>query len=91
MYGSNRGHDSIAVFKVDAETGKLTHIENQGKDIKTPRNFAVDSSGAYCLVANQDSHDVIVFKVNQESGKLEPTDVKAHIERPVCLRFLPWR
>ncbi len=91
VYGSNRGHDSIAVFKVDPETGKLTHVENQGKGIMTPRNFAIDPSGAFCLVANQDSHSVIVFKVNQETGKLEPTDVKVEIGRPVCLRDLAWR
>ena len=90
VYGSNRGHDSIAVFKVDARTGKLTHVENQGKGIKTPRNFAIDPSGKYCLVANQDSHSVIVFKVNPETGKLEPTDVKVEIGRPVCVRFLAW-
>ncbi len=90
VYGSNRGHDSIAVFAVDAKTGKLTHVENQGKDIKTPRNFAIDPSGKYCLVANQDSHSVIVFRVNQETGKLEPTDVKVEIDQPVCVRFLAW-
>jgi 6-phosphogluconolactonase len=90
VYGSNRGHDSIAVFVVDRETGKLTHVENQGMGIKTPRNFAIDPSGKYCLVANQDSHSVIVFKVNQETGKLEPTDVKVEIGRPVCVRFLAW-
>jgi 6-phosphogluconolactonase len=90
VYGSNRGHDSIAVFKVDLKTGKLTHVENQGKGIKTPRNFAIDPTGAYCLVANQDSHSVIVFKVDRDTGKLEPTDVKVEIGRPVCIRFLPW-
>jgi 6-phosphogluconolactonase len=90
VYGSNRGHDSIAVFKVDPKTGKLTHVENQGKGIKTPRNFAVDPSGKYCLVANQDTHSVLAFKVDPETGKLEPTDVKVNIGRPVCLRFLAW-
>jgi 6-phosphogluconolactonase len=90
VYGSNRGHDSIAVFAVDAGTGKLTHVENQGKGIKTPRNFAIDPSGKFCLVANQDSHSVIVFRVDAATGKLEPTGVKVDIGRPVCLRFLSW-
>ena len=90
VYGSNRGNDSIAVFAVDAKTGKLTHVENQGKDIKEPRNFAIDPSGKYCLVANQNSHSVIVFRVDQETGKLEPTDVKVEINSPVCVRFLAW-
>ncbi len=90
VYGSNRGHDSIAVFKVDRKSGKLTHVENQGKGIKTPRNFAIDPTGAYCLVGNQDSDSVIVFKVDAKTGKLEPTDVTVKIGRPVCIRFLPW-
>jgi 6-phosphogluconolactonase len=90
VYGSNRGHDSIAVFSVDEKTGKLTHVENQGKDIKTPRNFAVDPTGKFCLVANQDADSVLVFKVDQKTGKLEPTDVKVEVGKPVCLRFLAW-
>jgi 6-phosphogluconolactonase len=90
VYGSNRGHDSIAVFKVDPKTGKLTHVENQGRGIKTPRNFALDPNGAYCLVGNQDTNDVIVFRVNRDTGKLEPTDQKVEIGRPVCIRFWPW-
>jgi 6-phosphogluconolactonase len=90
VYGSNRGHNSIAVFKVDPKTGKLTHVENQGKGIKTPRNFAIDPTGKFCLVANQDGGSGIVFAVNQETGKLAPTDVKVEIDRPVCVRFLAW-
>jgi 6-phosphogluconolactonase len=90
VYGSNRGHDSIAVFKVDAATGRLTHVENQGTGVKTPRNFALDPAGRFCLVANQDSHSVLVFKVDPETGKLGPTGVRAEVGRPVCLRFLAW-
>jgi 6-phosphogluconolactonase len=90
VYGSNRGHDSIAVFGVDPKTGKLAHVENQGKGINTPRNFAIDPSGTWCLVGNQGTNSVIVFRVNRETGKLEPTDVKVDIGRPVCLRFLAW-
>jgi 6-phosphogluconolactonase len=90
VYGSNRGHDSIAVFAVDPKSGKLTHVENQAKGIKTPRNFAIDPSGKYCLVANQDSHSVLVFRVDPKTGKLSPTDVKVEIDQPVCVRFLAW-
>jgi 6-phosphogluconolactonase len=90
VYGSNRGHDSIAVFQVDAATGKLTHVENQGKGIKTPRNFAVDPTGKFCLVANQDGDSVLVFRINPGTGRLVPTDVKVEVGRPVCLRFLAW-
>lgn len=90
VYGSNRGHDSIAVFKADPTTGKLTHVENQGKGINTPRNFAIDPTGRYCLVANQATASVLVFKVDQETGKLVPTDAKVKVSMPVCVRFLAW-
>jgi 6-phosphogluconolactonase len=88
LYGSNRGHDSIAVFGVDATTGQLFSRGHQREGIKTPRNFAVDPTGKFCLVANQDSDSVIVFEVDQKTGKLRPTKEKASIPRPVCLRFL---
>jgi 6-phosphogluconolactonase len=90
VYGSNRGQNSIAVFSVDQKTGKLTRVQNQGKNVKTPRNFAIDPTGKYCLVANQDGGNVIVFKVDQEAGKLEPTDYKVEVSNPVCVRFLAW-
>lgn len=90
VYGSNRGHDSIAMFSVDQKTGKLTSLGQQGKGIKEPRNFAVDPTGKFCLVANQNSDSVIVFKIDQETGKLEPTEIKVEIGNPVCLRFLAW-
>lgn len=88
VYGSNRGHNSIAVFEVDEKTGKLTAAGHQGKDIKTPRNFAIDPTGAWCLVANQDGNTVLVFRVDPETGALLPTDQVAEIASPVCVRFL---
>ena len=68
VYGSNRGHNSIAVFTVDPKTGTLTAAGHQAKDIKTPRNFIVDPTGKYLLVANQDGDSVIVFQINPETG-----------------------
>jgi 6-phosphogluconolactonase len=90
VYGSNRGHDSIAVFRVEAETGKLTAAGHQKQGIRTPRNFALDPQGRWCLVANQDSDSLIVFRVDPETGALKPTDVKVSVPRPVCIRFLAW-
>jgi 6-phosphogluconolactonase len=88
LYVSNRGHNSIAQFTVDPETGKMTANGHQGEGIKIPRNFALDPTGKWCLVCNQDGDSVIVFKVNQDTGKLEPTDQKIEVGRPVCVRFL---
>lgn len=88
VYGSNRGHDSIAIFKVDAGTGKLTAAGHQGHLIKTPRNFAIEPSGQFLLAASQNSGKVIVFRIDQESGVLEPTGSVAEVPTPVCVRFL---
>jgi 6-phosphogluconolactonase len=90
LYGSNRGHDSIAVFTIDQETGKLTPAGHQGKGIKTPRNFAIEPTGKFCLVANQNGGTVLVFRIDPETGKLEPTEGKAEVPAPVCVRFLAW-
>ncbi|MHC4727331.1 MAG: lactonase family protein [Planctomycetota bacterium] len=88
LYGSNRGHDSIAVYRIDLANGKLTFVEHETIDIKTPRNFNIDPKGKFCLVANQGTDSVVVFRINQRTGALEPTGHKISIGRPVCVRFL---
>jgi 6-phosphogluconolactonase len=89
LYGSNRGHNSIAVFSIDADTGRLTATGHQAQDIKTPRNFCIDPTGGYLLVANQDSSSIVVFRINDKTG--EPTSVGAKVEvpMPVCLKAVP--
>ncbi len=88
LYGSNRGHDSIVVYKIDMSEGALTFVEYETENIKTPRNFNIDPTGKFCLVANQDGDSVVVFRIDQNSGELEPTGHKINIGRPVCVRFL---
>ncbi len=88
LYGSNRGHDSIVVYRVDLAKGTLTFVEHETADIKTPRNFNIDPTGKFCLVANQGGDSVVVFRINRETGALEPTGHKISITRPVCVRFL---
>jgi 6-phosphogluconolactonase len=89
LYGSNRGHHSIAVFSIDETTGKLTTVGNQREGIKTPRNFGVDPTGKFVIVANQDGASLVVFKVNQTTGMLEPTGHTGAVSNPVCVKFLP--
>jgi 6-phosphogluconolactonase len=88
LYGSNRGHDSIAAFTIDEETGKLTFVGHQKENIKTPRNFAVDPTGAYAIVANQGSGSMVVFRVNQKTGALETTGNVVQVPAPVCVRMV---
>ncbi len=89
LYGSNRGHNSIAAFAIDAETGRLTPLGNQSTLGKTPRNFGIDPTGAFLLAANQDSDTIVVFKIDPETGKLSPTGHQAEVPMPVCVKFLP--
>ncbi|MDP2338483.1 MAG: lactonase family protein [Bacteroidota bacterium] len=88
VYGSNRGHNSIAVFKREPNSGKLEMIETVPVEGNWPRNFTIDPSGRYVLVANQKSNDITVFKIDQTSGKLTFTGAKIPNQSPVCLQFL---
>lgn len=88
LFGSNRGHDTIVVFAVDAATGRLTLVEHQPTQGKTPRNFAVDPTGAWLLAANQDSGTVVVFRVDPRSGRLAATGQSLAVPSPVCVSFV---
>src|SRR5690606_28813602 len=68
VYGSNRGHDSIAVFQFDRRRGELSAVEAELTSGRTPRHFAVDPTGRWLLAANQDSDSVVVFRIDQDSG-----------------------
>ncbi len=89
LYGSNRGHNSIAVFHIDARTGELTPAGHQGENIRTPRNFAIDPTGTYLIVANQTGDSLVVFRINQETGALEPTGNMVAVPQPVCVQMMP--
>jgi 6-phosphogluconolactonase len=88
LYGSNRGHDSIVVFAVDEETGKLTYVEHESTQGQTPRNFGIDPTGQFLLAANQNSDTVVVFRIDAATGELEPTGEVIQVPTPVCVRFL---
>jgi 6-phosphogluconolactonase len=87
VYVSNRGPNSIAAFKIT--DGKLSSIGYATEGIKIPRNFNIDPTGQWMLIANQDGHDVVVYKIDQETGKLTSTGNKTRVGSPVCVKFLP--
>jgi 6-phosphogluconolactonase len=87
LYGSNRGHNTIAAFSIDSKTGRLTAIGHTSTEGKTPRNFAIDPSGKFLLAANQDSGNVVVFRIGSD-GKLTSTGHSVEAGIPVCVRFL---
>ena len=88
LYGSNRGHDSIAVYAIDPAKGMLTSIEDVSTLGKEPRNFALDPTGAYLFAANQNSNTVVVFRVNSRNGRLTPSGEKVEVISPVCVTFV---
>jgi 6-phosphogluconolactonase len=89
LYGSNRGHDSIAVFAIDAAQGTLTPIERVPTQGKMPRNFGIDPTGSYLLVANQGSDNLVVFRIDPQTGRLTPTGQVLEVASPVCVKFVP--
>jgi 6-phosphogluconolactonase len=91
LYVSNRGHDSIATFTVDSESGALNHPTWTPTQGKNPRNFAIDPSGSCLLAANQSSDNVVVFRIDPNSGHLSPLGDPIHVLTPVSLVFVPIR
>ncbi|MBL8792350.1 MAG: lactonase family protein [Planctomycetia bacterium] len=88
VYGSNRGHDSIAIFAVEAD-GKLKAVGHEPTQGKTPRNFNVDPTGQFLLAANQNSGTVVVFRIDPATGQLKATGSTAKVPGAVCVRFVP--
>lgn len=89
LYGSNRGHDSIAVFSINDTTGQLAPVQHVSTQGKWPRNFAIDPSGSILLVANQNSNDIFTYRINRSTGQLTPTGFSAQVPSPVCLQVVP--
>lgn len=89
LYGSNRGHDSIAIYAIDPTTGKLTPVGIEPTQGKNPRNFAIDPTGNFLLAENQDSNTIVVFRIDPTTGKLQPTGRTAKVAKPVCIQMIP--
>jgi 6-phosphogluconolactonase len=88
-YVSNRGHDSLALFSVDASDGRLSargHVATGGS---CPRDFKLDPAGRFLLVENQRSDSIVVFAIDRATGALGETESVLAVPTPVCLAFLP--
>ncbi len=88
VYASNRGHDSIAVFKTDPETGRLSPVQYASTRGAWPRNFGIDPTGKFLIAANQNSDNLVVFKIDSKTGQLEFSGKELSVPSPVCVRFL---
>ncbi len=88
LYGSNRGHDSTAVFQIDQQTGQLELVELEPTRGGHPRFVGMDPTGQYYLAANRDADNLVSFRIDQETGELTATGHEAQVARPMCVVFV---
>jgi 6-phosphogluconolactonase len=88
VYISNRGHDSIAVFRAAGPRGELEWVAHASTRGRTPRNFNLDPSGRFLIVANQNSDSLAFFRIDPETGELEPVGNPVPAPSPVCVLFV---
>jgi 6-phosphogluconolactonase len=86
-YASNRGHDSIAIFTCTADQ-PLKIVGRQSEGVEFSRDIAIDPTGKYLLVANQNRHDIVTFAIDQATGALKATGEVFRVPSPTCLAFV---
>jgi 6-phosphogluconolactonase len=90
LYASNRaGVDSITAFAIDPAKGTLGLVGQYSTRGKTPRHFAIDPTGKFLMAANQESNNIVIFKIDSATGSLTPTGQTVEVPSPVCLTFVP--
>jgi 6-phosphogluconolactonase len=89
LYASNRGNiDTISVFSIDSAKGTLKLKDEYPTMGKTPRNFAIDPGGKFLLAANQESNNIVIFRIDSITGALTPTGEIAEAPAPVSIIFV---
>jgi len=87
VYGSNRGHDSIAIFAVNEQTGTLSPLGHTSTQGHIPRNFGIDPTGTFLFAANQESDTIVSLRLDPQTGGLTSTGHVTSVPKPVCVRF----
>lgn len=88
VFGSNRGHDSIATWRVDPVTGFVTLVGHTLTGGQTPRHFSLDPSGNWLIVGNQGSGTIWLFRVNAATGALTAVGEVATVTSPAFVGFV---
>lgn len=88
VYAANRGHDSIAVFSINQESGKLTFIEHTSTEGSWPRDFILDPTEKFLVASNQESGNLVLYVRDTETGKLSLLQSDVAVPYPVCVKFL---
>lgn len=88
LYASNRGNiNNIAMYAIDENSGSLKILGHQPVGGRTPRSFAIDPTGTFLIVANQDTGNIVTFRIDSNTGKLADTGMEVKVPTPVCVRF----
>jgi 6-phosphogluconolactonase len=86
LYGSNRGHDSIAIYELDAD-GRPSLVGTEPTGGEWPRNFALDPTGRFLYAENADSDTIVTFRI-RDDGTLVRTENVVEVPSPVCMQFV---
>lgn len=89
LYVSNRGENTLTVFRVSSDDGRLEKIQNVPSGGRTPRNFCMDPGGRWLLAANQDSDEIVLFERNPQNGMLKEK-AGISVPTPVCICPIPF-
>jgi 6-phosphogluconolactonase len=89
LYVSNRGDDSIGVFRIESVDGRLTLVDWFPCGGRGPRHMEIDPTGKWLMVANQYSDNLSLFKIDASTGRLTPSGKPQKVSAPVCVRFVP--
>jgi 6-phosphogluconolactonase len=87
LYTSNRAEMTIAIFSIEAGTGRLQALGYAPTMGMEPRNFTLDPSGKWLLVANQESDSIVIFWVDPQTGMIRPTGRRLTVPHPTCLKM----
>lgn len=88
LYASNRGHDSIVVFSIDASSGMLTLVSHTSTEGNHPRDFDIDPTEKFLVVANRDTNNIVPFIIDKVTGTPIKINSGVSIPNPVCIKFL---
>lgn len=86
VYASTRGSNTLACYRIDQATGRMTAVQSVSSGGEVPRGFAIDPSGRRLLAANQNTHNIVVFSIDQETGMLERLQ-EIRLPNPVCIKM----
>jgi 6-phosphogluconolactonase len=87
LYASNRGHDSIAIFRIEPGSGRLTFLGAESSMGRTPRFFRLSPDGRFLFALNEDSDNIVTFGVHEATGLLSPTGLSVRCGSPACMVF----